>query len=88
MSKDDEDEQLEEGIEGGGGRELRREEEAEDEEAKSQKVHPPLLTNLKIIVLDTGQLKSLQNLILKEDRSAIGLCWASQLRPIVHNDLC
>ena len=68
MSKDDEDEQLEEGIEGGGGRELRREEEAEDEEAKSQKVHPPLLTNLKIIVLDTaGQLKSLQNLILKED---------------------
>ena len=42
MSKDDEDKQLEEGIEGGGGRELRREEEAEDEEAKSQKVHPPL----------------------------------------------
>ena len=81
MSKDDEDEQLEEGIEGGSGRELRREEEAEDEEAKSQKVHPPLLTNLKIIVLDTaGQLKSLQNLILKEDRSAIGLCWATQLK--------
>ena len=51
MSKDDEDDQLEEGIEGGGGRELRREDEAEDEEAKSQKVHPPVLGNLEIVLL-------------------------------------
>ena len=58
MSKDDEDDQLEEGIEGGGGRELRREDEAENEEAESQKVHPPLLKNLKISILKKNRFSS------------------------------
>ena len=79
MSKDDEDEQLEEGIEGGGGRELRREEEAEDEEAKSQKVHPPLSKKSENNCPGHWTAQKLAKPYF-ERGLAIGLCWATQLK--------